>query len=113
MTPEDVLNQTADLIDRQGHNQGGYCTFDDKGVPQLNGPLCVMGAMNLVVNGGRSIRHSTSPERAQLKGKSRNMLMKKINELTGFRERQPVRWNDEPGRTKEEVVNALREAAQR
>lgn len=86
-----LLLNAADLIERRGFCQG---TRQDG-----SGQLCILGAISVAHNGDPYSQYSTDPAgelvRAQLGGKS------------------PAPWNNEPGRTKEEVVEAVRTAALR
>ncbi len=83
--PADVLNGAADIIERDG-----WC----QGPPQPGlGPVCA----------GVAIMRSTRSVSLQV------AAQQKLQSVTHCW--SPSRWNDEPGRTKAEVVSALRTAA--
>jgi hypothetical protein len=65
----------------------GWC---QKRASNSLGQVCLFGALNRVTN--------------NLSNSEYDRVYKVLND-------QPINWNDEPGRTKEEVVNALRKAA--
>jgi len=85
----DVLNKAADLIERDGWTQGTY---------QLDGKRCVDGAISAT-----SHDWSTWRNRKEARELLRDTIGAQIL----------VDWNDAPGRTKTEVVAALRAAAER
>jgi len=89
-----VLLDAADIIERRGWHRGSY----ESGY----GAVCALGAINIAANG------------AALKfGPSSNDAVVRMTHYlvqTGY-EDGVHSWNDQPGRTKEEVVAALRAAA--
>jgi hypothetical protein len=79
----DVLNQAADYLEQHGWIQGGLGTPD--------GPRCVAGAIG---------------------GLERGRFCEAWLAFTRYlKPEHPATWNDAPGRTKGEVVAALRAAA--
>lgn len=80
----DVLNGAADLIERDG-----WC----QGTPQGDGPVCA----------GVAICRSSNGVRLQTEAITR------LTRHTGWS--SVIGWNDSPGRTKTEVVAALRTVA--
>jgi hypothetical protein len=106
MTPQDILSGAADIIEQNGWHQGGYAT-----APAADGGtrdtcptdpnatcFCVFGAMRRVLNLGDNVPiYSSHAYRT-----ARNLLSNVIGD------RRPAEWNDAPGRTKGEVVAALR-----
>lgn len=85
-----VFTEAADLIRDRGHSIGKL--VDDEG------RLCLYGAINLAMHGD-PVRCTT---------KSTNAV-DKLRPLLGGE--HPVRWNNEPERTRLEVVGLLRKAA--
>lgn len=79
-----ILTRAANYIDEHGLCQG---SFDN-----ARGEVCILGALNIV--------------RAEP-----NAYQDAIDRFCEFTGEGPVHWNDMPGRTKEEVVNTLREIA--
>lgn len=86
MTPAEVLRKAAEYLETHGWMQGDY------GVP--GGPSCLLGAM-------RKTTRATTPDY--------DIAYWAIRKSVGGR--LPVEWNDQPGRTAEEVIAKLREVA--
>lgn len=84
MSPAEILEGAADLIERDGWCQGH--AMNDAG------EMCLMQALVFTASGMCEFH------------KLRRILGHAIDEPI-------VEWNDRPGRTKEEVITALREAA--
>lgn len=85
----EVLRRAADIIERRGWCQNDY---------QDGAAVCILGALRLAITGNtdnHSDRVHNPAER----------LAKNLGQA-------PWVWNDEPGRTKEEVIAALRSAAE-
>ena len=80
----DVLNRTADILEDGGWVQHAYET--DKG------EHCLIGALEVAAPYGT------------LYSEARNALF----DVVGT---SPLSWNDMPGRTKEQVIAVVREAA--
>lgn len=79
-----TLLDAADYMERNGHCQGAY---------QRDGAVCVLGAI-IKTTDGRFDRSSAAIELCKYLH---------IHDLP--------RWNDQPGRTKAEVVDVMRECA--
>lgn len=86
----DVLNGAADLIERDGWVQGMY---------RYEHSLCIVGAIDTAA-GCFGTNMTVDAMRAR-------------STVADFIEANPTAWNDKPGRTKAEVVVALRAAAER
>ena len=85
MTPQEVLLKAAEYIEEHGWCQHAF------GEP--DGRVCLEGAIN----------------RTAYNGSERDAAVRRmIGHLNG---QTPAFWNDMRGRTKEEVIAALREAA--
>jgi hypothetical protein len=103
----DLLDKAADVIDRNGHHQGYLYdeTKADDGLLLQACPVDAVGAINTAVFGKPrwpAEDHAGSPlaQAATLA----------LEETVG----KPVPgWNDEPGRTSDEVITALWETAER
>lgn len=93
MTPQDVLRQAADLIERTGWCQGDIYELGENGILGY----CAEGAIREVAD--------KSGERFDI----RDLLA--LAE-TGTDGDALYVWNDTPGRTKEEVIATLRRAAE-
>jgi hypothetical protein len=97
-TPDEVLNTAADLLERDGWTQKRM--YDD-------GTRCMVGAMLCAATGIESyVRMSDFTEdQLNVYQEGRQTVVELLGSfmLTG--------WNDTPGRTQEEVVQVLRDAA--
>ncbi len=89
-----LLLKAAELVEERGHNQGWY--------EGDNGSLCILGALE-VASGEEPF--------------SMSEILLPLHHGCGLaHDLRPfalgvIRWNDAPGRTKAEVVQALRNAA--
>lgn len=91
----DTLNAAADHIRMQGlHNSGGWGAIymDD-------GPCCILGTIQMV--------------RPDLAYKIWEDAIDAIAKVLSTENREIAPWNDTPGRTAEEVITVLMEAAAR
>lgn len=100
MSPQDVLRQAADLIERTGWCQGVYAR-DARGVitdfiSDAAVEFCALGAIFHCEPEGYAADVS-APEQ---------LLVNRIGTRT------VGEWNDAPGRTKDEVIATLRKAAE-
>lgn len=101
MNVDETLDKAADLIERDGWCQGVLRT--------ATGEHCALGAIVETIAGGgitdRALAQSvwTNPDVID----ARNALYETIGNKT------IANWNDEPKRTKTEVVAALRDTAER
>lgn len=95
MTPGELARAAARMLEKRGFHQGdfGYC----------DGPVCILGALTLAF-GGRSPRDVPSGDPCEWDevrhGLECVMRVKNI-----------VAWNDEPGRTLAQCVDALERTA--
>jgi hypothetical protein len=102
----DVLNAAADYIEQYGWTQDNYAEGVMPGVWMLDRvinyiktehpPVCVIGSVFAVAH----------PQQATA---FEHTLISKFYSRYGI---DPASWNDQGGRTKEEVVAALRELAE-
>lgn len=102
MTPSEILLKAADLIEQKGWTQGAYARSGEFEVSSLHREAtcyCTIGAIICATGEARMLG------RGVVDGtKARLFAMIGDHDI--------VSWNDTPGRTKEEVVEALRRAAQ-
>jgi hypothetical protein len=99
MSPSDVLNQAADLIERTGWCQGAYGR-DEYGLEQGASSVscisfCALGALRRISGNQFDARVGAC---------------KRLRRLIGGGSID--KWNDASGRTKKEVIATLRRAAQ-
>lgn len=104
MSTAEILVQAADLIEERGWNQGDYVNDC--------GGLCTFGALYIAVGLTPAfIRTDEADQRAlaalTVVDEAAQALRQHVGRDVGISE-----WNDAPGRTKAEVVTALRAAAQ-
>ena len=93
MTPREVLLAAADHIEAHGWTQGKWGHAGE--------PCCAEGAIVAVLEGrGTGVFGPLWEAACDAKQLLRNVLPTQITS-----------WNDAPGRTRDEVVRALREAA--
>jgi hypothetical protein len=86
-----LLRAAANILETKGWYQGSFGN-EEKG-------FCLLGSINVVDTGEAT--WSTSPDA--------NLAKEAIRVVSG--QRFLSRWNDSPGRTKSEVVSAMRKAA--
>lgn len=89
-TLSEVYAAAADAIEAHGHSIGQ--------LRDREGKMCLWGAINFAVYGD-----------ALDAFKGTSAMLGPLREFTGGR--FPISWNNEPGRTKDEVVSVLRKAA--
>ncbi len=95
MTASEVLLKAADYLEEHGWYQGGFSPSWKVG--DTHPPCCAGGAINMIVNG--------QPDNL-------NGSFEAMNLFRGYLKTDYMTaWNDNRYRTKEEVINALREAA--
>lgn len=92
----DVLNGAADLIERDGWVQGHYRTTEG---------YCIAGAIDQTL--GIIDDDELHVQLWPVAQAARVQVLAIVDDVA------PTLWNDAPGRTKEEVVAALRAAAER
>ena len=94
MNVSDYLNKAADIIEEKGWIQGDFETEDG---------VCVNRAITLVTWSDRG-----RPMDIELSDQVRRALREYLSSAP----LSLYKWNDKPGRTKEEVLAALRGAAE-
>lgn len=99
----EILDRAADLIARNGWWQGFYYDLGTD-LPRRECALCTRGAINLAANGRAPDRLSDAAEDA-LRALERHL------DISGEYPHSVADWNDNPERTVEQVVAALRGAA--
>ena len=105
MNTADILDKAADLIDRRGWNQGWYINTD--------GEMCPRGAIYAAC--GMQPNPNPSVDVMDWPGWSSSAADNAITACDWLDEAvddYAESWNDDEGRTKEEVVSTLRAAAQ-
>ena len=111
MEPADVLEDGADIIEKEGHGKGNYF------VPGQG--YCALGALGTAAGVFYDHDQSTDPalkERFTVYAEAADALAELVtvdrtrNNLDNRRHLVPA-WNDAPERTKQEVLDALRKAA--
>jgi len=122
MKPSEVLDKAADIIIRDGWMQGDfYLTTNGSGrywdeQEAKSAPCCQFGAINRAVWG-----YAWAPSRVAeqwggpnmwVAAKAEGYINRYVQENLGLLGIGAVHWNDEDGRTAEEVVAALRAAAE-
>jgi hypothetical protein len=100
----DILDQAIGVIRTNGWHQGDRYDHDqaDAGTPRSECRVCAVGAIAIVISGSPS---DTTREAAWAAGKVRRALGAHL------KTRHIVGWNDTPGRTAEQVIQAFRETA--
>lgn len=94
LTASEVFRRAADYLEKHGWLQ------DDFG--EIGGPCCVVGAMQAVKGHAPGAPH---------RGDERWGVKREVDVLSRYLDTNPEPWNDRNGRTKDEVVAALRKAA--
>lgn len=101
----DVLDRAADIIERNGWWRKSYYDFGAVGSkPKCELACCARGAINLAANG-------RTPDRLSNLGEDALHALERYLGISGEHPDSVADWNDEPGRTVEEVIAALRGAA--
>ena len=121
LTPQVILTQAADLIERQGLTKNQYISTYDDNLDSCS--FCVEGALRKVATGYASTISVDHPEFNEAEVLLADVV--KPGWRTEDRFGNPTaphgdayafnvltRWNDDPERTQEEVVAALRAAAE-
>lgn len=97
MTPAEILDRAAIVIDYQGWTQGLFQDFDGK--------VCAIGAMRM----GAGLY--ADPRREHLHVEPHELIEAKCAMCHAVKRFHVHHWNDEPGRTKGEVTSMLRAVA--
>ena len=99
MDTHEVLDLAADIIEEQGWTQGPDGWPDN---PDDTGPVCIEGALT------RAMGLDYFADCAKV---VESPAMRVLSAHLGRALIHPFEWNDQEGRTAEEVIAALREAA--
>jgi hypothetical protein len=106
-----IYRAAADVIRRNGWNQGHFYGLEafGEGRPRELCPLCLLGAVNLAVNGDPAdLRGAATVARHWLAGLIRpGMSAAQLAKQPGI----VPRWNDQPGRAAVDVLDLLARAA--
>lgn len=101
MNEADVLEKAADLLETQGWCQDVY--------RNKAGELCSIGAVRTAIWGDARMRTTTTnKDDVELANRTLAVLADKVGVEPGS---VGTEWNDDPWRTKEEVVDAFKHAA--
>ena len=109
-TPDEVLEKAAEILERDGWYQGKFTQWggeDDDDIPYEQAlaerPVCALGAINRALT-GQANRYG---ELFQLW----NMAYYRLQVGAGLTEDQGIPgWNDDPARSKEDVLLAFKKA---
>jgi len=100
-----ILDKAADVIERNGLHKEWYYD-EDSGKPPAESPVDAYGAINVATIGqpiGPTGSHDITPSAHD----ARQALRRFVNAAVSISV-----WNDSPDRTAEQVIGALRGAAQ-
>lgn len=113
-TPQALLTRAADIIEERGWYQGSWAGND--------GCVCAWGALNIAIAEAAGLVNDEAakpPDPDFFPGDLYNahaeaelVLSRTINRAANDTYVGIEKWNDEPGRTKEEVQAMLRRAAE-
>jgi hypothetical protein len=98
----DILDEAANVIERNGHHKGDYLD-EVEGKTPAGCPVDIYGAINVASFGQPVLTEDFDPG---LAFPARRVMRKHLN-TTAL-----GAWNDAPDRTAEQVITALRDAAQ-
>jgi hypothetical protein len=113
--PSEALDKAVEVIERDGWIQGAYYREPPVDLPHAeyvtaeaegrkSAPCCQRGAIVRAVTGTwRSLSVLPEVDRDTIRGAHGY-----CRQVAG---KHPIEWNDDPGRTKEEVVEMLKSAA--
>lgn len=104
MTPQEILLAAADLIEHTGWTQG-------QNARDINGRKCAPGSLRAICFCLEGSQVRIAPRSRRQREDARIMVHREL-EQRGFA-RASWFWNDQTGRTKEEVVELMRAAAAR
>lgn len=127
MKPSEILDSAANIILRDGWAQGAYfkeeACFGIHAQQTANktAPCCQDGAISRAtwgwawMGGNPNVHRERTPETTRARARA-NRFMKEYIRSTGWTDDSyvgvsAIAWNDHPGRTREEVVEAFRRAA--
>lgn len=98
LTISDVLSRAADLIE-----QRGWCRWIQE---ERDGSLCIAGAI-AIASGGTASSRASCGEGGPLYWPAIQQFIK----FVGVKDCGPAPWNNDPDRTKSQVLDTLRAAA--
>ena len=116
-TPEQVLSAAAEIIERDGWHQGDFHQpprydtdnyLEADAQAELHAPVCALGAINRATTGNAADSGAIDSEVHALNYQARCMLAAVVDAGTPY---IIPRWNDDPTRTAEDVLLALKRAA--
>lgn len=93
MTPEEICLKAAEIIERNGWNQGSFVSDD--------GSVCIAGAARMASWGSV---YTKNDRNLAAYFEARRLIREVIQEP------DVVEWNDAPQRSKEDVILALKQA---
>ena len=110
MRTSEILDLAADVIERRGWVNGGEYEVEDPWGKDGVSPVCLEGALLAVVKSTNTVTLRDCPAYVAM---SEYLDMRPANhDFYGATRRVPIyEWNDEEGRTANEVIEALRGAA--
>ena len=128
MLPSEILDNAANILLRDGWWQGTYYKEPDLVVDtdedmlaisrtaDQTAPCCQEGAINRAAIGyawfSSERRRTASQEDTRARDEAVRWMRRYVEEQSAGTWRSPVAWNDESDRTVDEVVEALRGAAE-
>jgi hypothetical protein len=101
----DILDEAANVIERNGHHKGDYYT-DEGGRAPAACPVCTYGAIHVAAFGEPVPTLDTIDADGDAATEAIRSLRRHLN-TTAL-----GAWNDAPDRTAEQVITTLRSAAQ-
>lgn len=103
-----ILSDAIEILERDGWHQGGYYKGDDIALVDdeavRTAPVCAMGAINRAAFGEANEENQENARWHEASTRLSNV----VESMTGHR--VVPRWNDEKGRTKEDVLLAFKKA---
>lgn len=119
MKPSEILDSAANILLRDGWWQGSFYKNaenpDDDPEANKSAPCCQDGAIRRALFGlaYQPYRFIAEEEPLFLAQRRADYFMtQSVKALDPLHEPNPILWNDTPGRTREEVVEAFRGAAE-
>lgn len=103
----DILDEAANVIERNGFYQGSFCNDGPKANTKVaaDWACCTYGAINIAANG-------THPRRISDGGEAAYKVLVKHLGISDNVGDTVADWSDDPDRTAEQVIAALRGAGQ-
>lgn len=105
LTPADVLEKAADLIENVGWHQGN---FDVRSLDGAALGFCAAGACTYALTQNARF---LPPEVKDVHDAAAKALSAEVLKVAPFTKGSIPRWNDHSGRTKEQVIDLLRHTA--